>query len=132
MEYLLLLGNSSIASCQVETNSNQKESESASGKPIFIDSYPKLRAWYCQNKSHIASTLSGLSSGNPVHQVANKILSMIYWNMTKSGASSVNSSTPSSSNACGSPANMEKMLTRDLCSLHGRYWKPFLLFLRQF
>ena len=132
MEYLLLLGNSSIASCQVETNSNQKESESASGKPIFIDSYPTLRAWFCQNKSHIASTLSGLSSGNPVHQVANKILSMIYWKMTKSGASSVNSSTPSSSNACGSPANMEKMLTRDLCSLHGRYWKPFLLFLRQF
>ena len=132
MEYLLLLGNSSIASCQVETNSNQKESESASGKPIFIDSYPTLRAWFCQNKSHIASTLSGLSSGNPVHQVANKILSMIYWKMTKSGASSVNSSTPSSSNACGSPANLEKMLTRDLCSLHGRYWKPFLLFLRQF
>lgn len=105
LEFLLLLRNSSIASGQVETNSNQNQSESASRKPIYLDTYPKLRAWYCQNKSCIASTLSGLSSGNPVHQVANKILSMIYWKMTKSVASSVNSSTPSSSNACGSTAS---------------------------
>ncbi|KAK4582106.1 hypothetical protein RGQ29_025323 [Quercus rubra] len=106
LEYLLLLRNNSIASCQVDTNSNQNEPESASRKPIYIDSYPKLRAWYCQNKSCVASTLAGLSSGNPVHQVANKILNMIYWKMTKSGSSLVNSSTPSSSSASGSPANI--------------------------
>ena len=35
LEYLLLLRNSSIASCQVETNSNQNEFESASRKPIY-------------------------------------------------------------------------------------------------
>ncbi|KAG6643626.1 mediator of RNA polymerase II transcription subunit 33A-like isoform X2 [Carya illinoinensis] len=105
LEYLLLLRNRSIASCQVETYSNPNQSEPASGKPIYIDSYPKLRAWYCQNKSCIASTLAGLSSGNPVHQVANKILSMIYWKMTKSAASSSNSSTPTSNSACGSPGS---------------------------
>lgn len=105
LEYLLLLRNSSIASCQVETSRNANQSESTSEKPIYIDSYPNLRAWYCQNKSCIASTLAGLSSGDPVHQVANKILSMIYWKMTKSAASSGNSSTPTSSSACGSPAS---------------------------
>ncbi|KAB1224692.1 Mediator of RNA polymerase II transcription subunit 33A [Morella rubra] len=105
LEYLLLLRNSSIASCQVETSRNANQSESTSEKPIYIDSYPNLRAWYCQNKSCIASTLAGLSSGDPVHQVANKILTMIYWKMTKSAASSGNSSTPTSSSACGSPAS---------------------------
>uniref|UniRef100_A0A0A9GI71 Uncharacterized protein n=1 Tax=Arundo donax TaxID=35708 RepID=A0A0A9GI71_ARUDO len=46
-------------------------------QPVYIDSFPKLRAWYFQNQACIASTLSGLCNKNPVHQVANKILTMI-------------------------------------------------------
>ncbi|KAJ6865642.1 hypothetical protein NC651_036033 [Populus alba x Populus x berolinensis] len=97
LEYLLLLRNGRIAShnysAQDEINSNQVQHEYSSDKPEYVDFYPKLRAWYCQNKSCIASPLSGISTGNPVHEVANKILNMIYRKMTKSGSSSGNSST---------------------------------------
>lgn len=105
LEYLLLIRNSHIAPAQNETNSSGDQLESVSQKPIYIDSYPKLQAWYCQNKSCIASTLSGLSSGNPIHEVANKILSMIYSKITRNGAPSSNSSGPSSSSISGSPAD---------------------------
>ncbi|GLU17803.1 hypothetical protein SLE2022_341560 [Rubroshorea leprosula] len=107
LEYLLLLRNSRIAtqnSCiQDEMGNSMKQLELASDKPIYIDYYPKLRAWYCQNRSCIASTLPGLCGRNPVHQVADKILGMIYLKITKPGASSGNSLTPSSGNVCGSP-----------------------------
>lgn len=106
LEYLLILRNSRIASnnsaANGEMGSSLEQIESTPNKPVYIDFYPNLRAWYCQNRSCIASTLSGLSSGNPVHQVADKILNMIYWKMTKSGASSGNDSTPSNSSISGS------------------------------
>nr|CAN60712.1 hypothetical protein VITISV_036441 [Vitis vinifera] len=109
LEYLLILHNNRIAShnsaAHDETSSSLNRIESTSDKPVYIDSYPKLRAWYCQNRSCIASTLSGLCNGSPVHQVANKILNMIYWKMTKSGASSGNPSTPSGSSISGSTAS---------------------------
>ncbi|CAB4315432.1 unnamed protein product [Prunus armeniaca] len=105
LEYLLLLRNGHTAPARNETNSSGDQLESASREPMYIDSYPKLQAWYCQNKSCIASTLSGLSSGNPVHEVANKILSMIYWKITRTGDPSSNSSGPSSSSISGSPAD---------------------------
>ncbi|XP_034693324.1 mediator of RNA polymerase II transcription subunit 33A-like isoform X2 [Vitis riparia] len=109
LEYLLILRNNRIAShnsaAHDETSSSLNRIESTSDKPVYIDSYPKLRAWYCQNRSCIASTLSGLCNGSPVHQVANKILNMIYWKMTKSGASSGNPSTPSGSSISGSTAS---------------------------
>ncbi|CAL5390059.1 unnamed protein product [Camellia sinensis] len=110
LEYLLLLRNSRIQShnsvSQEERDSSSNMHGSTMDKPIYIDSYPKLRAWYCQNKSCIASTLSGLCSGNPVHQVANKILNMIFWKMTKSGTMSSDSSMlSSSSSVSGSSAS---------------------------
>ncbi|GLU14786.1 hypothetical protein SLE2022_313340 [Rubroshorea leprosula] len=125
LEYLLLLRNSRIvnqnACAQDVKDGSMEQLRFASDKPVYIDYYPKLRAWYCQNGSCIASTLPGLCSGNPVHQVANKILSMIYLKMTKSVASSCNSSTPSgnsstpsSSNVCGSPVNGGE----DACQTH--------------
>ncbi|KAH9737118.1 hypothetical protein KPL71_018339 [Citrus sinensis] len=120
LEYLLLLHNSHIASrtsaAQSERNSNLDQLDTVSDDPIYIDHFPKLRAWYCQNKTCIASTLSGLCSGNPVHQVANKILSMIYSKMTKTGASSSNSSTPPSGSASESPA----------CTGEDAYQRPML------
>ncbi|XP_040372606.1 mediator of RNA polymerase II transcription subunit 33A isoform X2 [Rosa chinensis] len=102
LEYLLILHNNHVASAWNETNSSAHQNESASEKPMYIDSYPKLQAWYSQNKSCVASTLSALSSGNPVHEVANKILSMIYWKMTRSRTPSSNSPAPSS----GSPVDV--------------------------
>ncbi|KAI4353605.1 hypothetical protein L6164_002540 [Bauhinia variegata] len=99
LEYLLSLHNNRIVSCQDELRSDG---------PIYLDSFPKLRAWYCQYKSCVASAISGLSTGNSVHQAADKILSMIYWKMTKSGLSSSNcsvSKSVSGSSSCGSCIN---------------------------
>ncbi|XP_021281710.1 mediator of RNA polymerase II transcription subunit 33A-like [Herrania umbratica] len=117
LEYLLLLRNSRIASqnfaAHDDMDSNLEQLEFASNKPVYIDYFPKLRAWYCQNRSCIASTLSGLCSGNPVHEVANKILSIIYQKITKSGASQGDSSMPSSSRICGSPVSSKE----DVCQI---------------
>lgn len=106
LEYLLLLHNSRVALRNSTTTSNNAANplDIPLVQPVYIDSFPKLRAWYSLNQACIASTLSGLCNGNPVHQVANKIVSMIYWKMTKSGALSGNS-TPSSGNLSGSPVN---------------------------
>lgn len=105
LEYLLLLHNSRLQSSnsfpQNESSSCSDVHLSTANTPVYIDFYPKLRAWYNQNKTCIASTLSGLCSGNPVHQVANQILKMLYWKMT-SGISSSDSSGPSNSNIGGS------------------------------
>ncbi|KAF8041799.1 hypothetical protein BT93_A0407 [Corymbia citriodora subsp. variegata] len=113
LEYLMLLHNSrkSLAphdsAPQNEVNSCMNQTFSTSDEPIYIDNYPRLRAWYCQNKICIDSPLSGLCSGSPVHQVANKILSMIYWKMTKSTSSSGNSAmTPTNSSLGGSPTSV--------------------------
>ncbi|XP_048226155.1 mediator of RNA polymerase II transcription subunit 33A [Ricinus communis] len=112
LEYLLMLRNRRIASKNSaalgeinSVNSDSVQIESISDKPVYVDFYPKLRAWYCQNKSCVASTLSGLSTGNPVHQVANKILNMIYSKMTRIGTSPGNSSTLSSNSLCGSSSS---------------------------
>ncbi|KAK7340098.1 hypothetical protein VNO77_20792 [Canavalia gladiata] len=105
LEYILSLHNNRVMFSQDKLKNNPSLSESASVKPVYIDSFPKLRALYCQYKSCVASALSGLSTGNSVHQTANIILSMIYQKMTKGGISTSNSSSPTSSNACSSLIN---------------------------
>ncbi|KAH7846475.1 hypothetical protein Vadar_014424 [Vaccinium darrowii] len=110
LEYLLLLRNSrtqlhnSCAQDDVDNSTNMPGL--TMNKPIYIDSYPKLRAWYCQNRSCIASTLSGLCSGNPVHQVANKIMKMICWKFTKTGTVSTDSSVLPNSSIGGPSASI--------------------------
>ncbi|PON88603.1 hypothetical protein TorRG33x02_156680 [Trema orientale] len=104
LEYLLLLRNSRTASFQYETNGNPDEIECITDKAIYIDFYPKLRSWYCQNKSCVASTLSGLSSESPpVHEVSNKILNMIYSKMTKTGSTSSGSPASTGEDVCQRP-----------------------------
>ncbi|XP_077214711.1 mediator of RNA polymerase II transcription subunit 33A-like isoform X2 [Tasmannia lanceolata] len=107
LEYLLLLHNNRVAlhNSSITSSKITNPLDAPSTRPVYIDSFPKLRAWYCQNQACIASTLSGLCSGNPVHQVANKILSMIYLKMTKSGTIPGNPSTTSSGSISGSPVN---------------------------
>uniref|UniRef100_M8AJK8 Mediator of RNA polymerase II transcription subunit 33A n=1 Tax=Aegilops tauschii TaxID=37682 RepID=M8AJK8_AEGTA len=107
LDYLVLMHNSRIEfpnSSATSTNSGSSTGsfDEVPTQPIYIDSFPKLRAWYIQNQACIASTLSGLGNTNPVHQVANKILSMICRKMTKSGVVSGNLSSASSSSVSGS------------------------------
>ncbi|KAK7294927.1 hypothetical protein RJT34_17826 [Clitoria ternatea] len=105
LEYILSLHNNRVMFSQDKLKSNPSLIESASVQPVYIDSFPKLRALYCQYKSCVASALSGLSTGNSIHQTANIILSMIYQKMTKGGISSSNSSSPTSNNTCSSLIN---------------------------
>ncbi|XP_031387475.1 mediator of RNA polymerase II transcription subunit 33A-like isoform X2 [Punica granatum] len=107
LEYLLLLRNRRFPSATVNPSPQDKmpmdldQFDSPSDKPIYIDFFPKLRAWYCQNKICVASPLSGLCTGNSVHQVANRIISTVYSKMTMGGPSSDNSAA-SSGTSCGS------------------------------
>lgn len=107
LDYLLLMHNSRIEfpnSSATGTNSSSDVDSfnEVPTQPIYIDSFPKLKAWYFQNQACIASPLSGLCNKNPVHQVANKILSMICRKMNKSGVVSGNLSSTSSSSVSGS------------------------------
>lgn len=107
LDYLLLMRNSRIEFPNSSaTTSNSSENmgslDEVPTQPVYIDSFPKLRAWYFQNQACIASTLSGLCNKNPVHQVANKILSMICRKMNKGGVASSNLSSTSSSSVSGS------------------------------
>ncbi|WOL04556.1 mediator of RNA polymerase II transcription subunit 33A-like [Canna indica] len=108
LDYLLLMRNSSVAlqnSSATNTRNNSDSFKASESEPVYVDSFPKLQAWYFQNQACIASTLSGLSSNNPAHQVANKILNMIYRKMLKTGPVSGNASSNSSSSISGSPMN---------------------------
>ncbi|XP_047069806.1 mediator of RNA polymerase II transcription subunit 33A-like [Lolium rigidum] len=107
LDYLLLMHNNhnelpNSSASSTYSSSSVGSFEEVSTQPIYIDSFPKLRAWYLQNQACIASTLSGVCNKNPVHQVANKILSMICRKMNKSGIVSSNLSSTSSSSVSGS------------------------------
>ncbi|KAK9125881.1 hypothetical protein Scep_014727 [Stephania cephalantha] len=106
LEYLLSLHNSCIAlnnSASKETVDKTVCSLEASLSKVYIDPFPKLRAWYCQNKACIASAVSGFCNADPVHQVANRILRMIFWKIAKGVPASSGHSTISSNNISGSP-----------------------------
>nr|XP_010921239.1 mediator of RNA polymerase II transcription subunit 33A isoform X2 [Elaeis guineensis] len=109
LDSLLLMHNSRIAlqnsSAMGRMGSISEPLQSTPSQPVYIDSFPKLRAWYFQNQACIASTLSGLCNKNPVHQVANKILNMIYRKMPKPTSVSGNPSSTSGSSISGSPVN---------------------------
>lgn len=89
---------------------------SSFSKPLFIDSFPKLKAWYCQHQACIASTLSGLVPGDPVHQVSDRLLNMMYWKLGKglppsTTAASGSSSLSSSSGSAGGETSRKPLLT---------------------
>jgi hypothetical protein len=107
LDYLLVMHNShnefpNSSATSTNSSSSVGSFEEVSTQRVYIDSFPKLRAWNFQNQACIASTLSGVSNKNPVHQVANKILSMICRKMNKSGVVSGNLSSTSSSSVSGS------------------------------
>lgn len=107
LDYLLLMHNNHIefsnsSAASTDSCNNMGSVNEVPTQPIYIDSFPKLRAWYFQNQACIASTLSGLCNKNPVHQVANKTLSMICRKMNKGGVPSGNLSSNSGNSVSGS------------------------------
>ncbi|XP_057965190.1 mediator of RNA polymerase II transcription subunit 33A-like [Malania oleifera] len=108
-EYLLLVRNSLVSfgntkdrnrSGSVWRNSNPPYTE-----PIFMESFPRLKKWYQQNQACIASTLSGLAHGTPVHQIVDGLLNMMFRKINKGGqplapASGSSTSSSGTEDAC--------------------------------
>lgn len=102
-EYLLLLRNSLVASASnmlKERNNSRrlpKIAGSSSPHPIFVHSFPKMKVWYRQHQACIASPLSGLVHGTPVHQLVDGLLNMMFRKMNKGGSLTVTSGNSGSS-----------------------------------
>ncbi|KAL4205446.1 hypothetical protein AMTRI_Chr01g137360 [Amborella trichopoda] len=111
-EYLLLVRNSQLASSGKDRNNNPREQFrirrlSTTGnppntQPIFVDSFPKLKIWYRQHQACIASTLSGLVRGTPVHQIVDALLNMVFRKLNKGGNQSITPVTSGSSSISSS------------------------------
>lgn len=114
LDFLLLLRNShsSLKNLSKVTQSSIFELDTPFQKPVYIDSFPKLRAWYFQNQACIASTLSSACSRTTVLHVANMILKIICHNkVPKGGALSVNTQSTANSSTSSSPAGAQE----DMC-----------------
>ncbi|KAG5378550.1 hypothetical protein IGI04_026392 [Brassica rapa subsp. trilocularis] len=104
-EHLLSVRNSHLVSSEtLNRDRNRKRlsevARSASSQPVFVDSFPKLKIWYRQHQRCIASTLSGLTPGSPVHQTVEALLNMMFRKVRGSQTlNPVNSGTSSSSGA---------------------------------
>ena len=106
-EYLLLLRNSRVLSCDGRKNSDNLcrtsvATSSSSLHPIFLDSFPKLKTWYRQHQACLASTLSGLVHGTPVHQNVDSLLTMMFRKMNRGSNQSVGSAISGSSSLSSS------------------------------
>ncbi|RID79938.1 hypothetical protein BRARA_A02638, partial [Brassica rapa] len=75
----------------------------ASYEPVFVDSFPKLKIWYRQHQRCIASTLSGLAHGTPIHPTVEALFNMVFRKVKGSQTlNPVNSSGTSSSSGAAS------------------------------
>ncbi|XP_061990357.1 mediator of RNA polymerase II transcription subunit 33A-like [Rosa rugosa] len=82
-EYLLLIRNSHLTSsgdAPKDCNKRRLSSvaSSSSAHPIYIDSFPKLKAWYNQHNACISSTLSGAARGTPVPHHVDELFNFIF------------------------------------------------------
>ncbi|CAN0856442.1 Mediator of RNA polymerase II transcription subunit 33A [Linum grandiflorum] len=112
-EYLLLVRNSYLPSSGIVLNDQTKRrlseaATSSSPHPVFLDSFPLLKCWYRQHQKCIASTLSGLVNGTPVHQTVNLLLTMMFRKINR-GSQSVTTITSGSSSSSG-PGNEDSSL----------------------
>ncbi|XP_010921944.1 mediator of RNA polymerase II transcription subunit 33A isoform X1 [Elaeis guineensis] len=107
-EYLLLLRNAKILSPSNVTKNRNSERRlpasisSSSMHPIFVDSFPKLKIWYRQHQACLASTLSGLVHGTPVHQNVDALLNMMFKKIKRGTNQSIGSGTSGSSSLSSS------------------------------
>lgn len=99
LDFLLLLRNSRSALKNLSNVSKSSifQLDPSFQKPVYIDSFPKLRAWYFQNQACIASTLSSAYNRPSVLCVANIILKIICHKVSKGGILSVNPQSTSNS-----------------------------------
>ncbi|KAL9303174.1 Mediator of RNA polymerase II transcription subunit 33B [Arabidopsis thaliana] len=101
-EYLLLVRN-----CRLECFGKSPKDRMArrrfskvidiSVDPIFMDSFPRLKQWYRQHQECMASILSELKTGSPVHHIVDSLLSMMFKKANKGGSQSLTPSSGSSS-----------------------------------
>lgn len=103
-EYLLLVRNSYLVSSgNLLKDPNRRRlaqvASSTSSKPIFVDSFPKLKVWYRQHLSCIASPLTGLLNGTPVHHSVDTLLSMMFRKINRGNQSVTIVSSGSSSSS---------------------------------
>ncbi|ESQ39456.1 hypothetical protein EUTSA_v10001284mg [Eutrema salsugineum] len=101
-EYLLLVRN-----CRLECFGKSPKDRMArrrfskvidiSVEPIFMDSFPRLKQWYRQHQECMASILSELKTGSPVHHIVDSLLSMMFKKASKGGSQSLTPSSGSSS-----------------------------------
>eukprot|EP00249_Psilotum_nudum_P014446 c24828_g1_i1 orf=179-4354(+) len=90
------------------TKTSAQASCPSSAQPMTLDSFPKLKAWYLQHQACIASPLSGLVRGDPLHQVTDRLLTMMMRKMGKGG--SVPTTPASVSSAGGDDAGGRPLL----------------------
>ncbi|KAL2459193.1 Mediator of RNA polymerase II transcription subunit 33A [Forsythia ovata] len=115
-EYLLLVRNSLLVSSEnILKDRNRRRlarvANFSSPKPIFVDSFPKLKAWYRQHLACIASPLSGLVNGTPVHQTVDTLLNMMFRKINRGSPFVISiSSGSSSSSGAGSEDNLRPKL----------------------
>ncbi|XP_031279902.1 mediator of RNA polymerase II transcription subunit 33B [Pistacia vera] len=105
-EYLLLVRNSMITSFGKSPKDRFKTKRfskilTMSLGPIFLDSFPKLKFWYRQHQECIASTLSALEHGTPVHQLVDALLNLMLRKINRSGTP-LTPTTSGSTNSSGS------------------------------
>lgn len=104
-EYLLLVRNSYLVSSGNSLKDPNRRrlaqvASSTSSNPIFVDSFPKLKVWYRQHLACIASPLTGLVNGTPVHHTVDTLLSMMFRKINR-GNQSVTTVTSGSSSSSG-------------------------------
>ncbi|KAK3016179.1 hypothetical protein RJ639_007019 [Escallonia herrerae] len=101
-EYLLLVRNSHLLSSSKVHKGHRLAAvlSSSSLSPVFLESFPKLKVWYRQHLACIASTLSGLVHGTPVHQIVNDLLNMMFRKINR-GSQSLTSVASGSSTFSG-------------------------------
>ncbi|XP_061990354.1 mediator of RNA polymerase II transcription subunit 33A [Rosa rugosa] len=112
-EYLLSVRNSYLVSSVTAHQDRNKRRLSAVAtssypEPVFVDSFPKLKVWYRQHQACIASTLSGLVHGTPVHQIVDELLNMMFKKISRGNQSGTSVNSPSSSSS--GPGNEDNSL----------------------
>ncbi|KAL8151423.1 hypothetical protein V2J09_021231 [Rumex salicifolius] len=103
-EYLLMLRNAQLVSPENAAKNRSRNRRfpklfGSSTEPIIMDSFPKLKRWYMQHQACIASTLSGLAPGNPVHEIVDGLSNMLFKKVSKGGQTMASGSTSSSCSA---------------------------------
>lgn len=116
-EYLLLIRNSQLVSCenkpknQNKTNRLSRLASPSSREPILLDSFPKLKRWYRQHQECIASTLSALVPGNPVHQIVEALLNMMFKKINRGSQAPTPSTSGTSSSSTSAADDVSLRLT---------------------